>query len=496
MNTDELSIIPTTLEQAAHRILAARLDDMAARWDALNLDDTETVKKLRVAMRRLRAAVSAFKPLYPRKSLNPVRDQLRSLTTALGAARDAAVLQQRLEQWAVTDDTAPALAPLHQRLAQQQAAAQEDLRATLAHLSLDQLIGDARAALLEALPPPPDDTAISLSPSYVSLHLAILPLVRARFDDELAARHLAIAEPTALNLHNARLAVKRLRYTLELFADILPPAPATIAMLKQLQTQLGDLHDADVLIDMVGAAGDNAGLTEARGRLDQRRAKLLADHLAYRAQIDAGEWATLADDWRTILDRQPGPTPAELAAAADVPLDDWPHARQVLRLALSIYDQLGQPPDPRARDILATAALLHDAGMVDGPQQHHIRSYQIIRRAKLEGLNKRERLQVALIARYHRRTLPHPEHKGYAALTPRQQRRVTRLAAILRVADGLDYDHDGAAHALSFDPATLCLQVEGATEAELARARVKADLFPAAFGRGLMIVDCRLQIAD
>ncbi len=53
-------------------------------------------------------------------------------------------------------------------------------------------------------------------------------------------------------LHNLRIAVKRLRYTLEIFEDYLPrECKAAVDELQQLQDELGALHDNDVLIALL-----------------------------------------------------------------------------------------------------------------------------------------------------------------------------------------------------------------------------------------------------
>lgn len=53
-------------------------------------------------------------------------------------------------------------------------------------------------------------------------------------------------------LHNLRIAAKRLRYTLEVFEDVLPPACKSIVKeLEQMQEELGALHDSDVMIALL-----------------------------------------------------------------------------------------------------------------------------------------------------------------------------------------------------------------------------------------------------
>lgn len=64
-------------------------------------------------------------------------------------------------------------------------------------------------------------------------------------------------------LHNLRIAAKRLRYTLEIFEDALPPASQPIANeLAQIQDELGALHDADVMIALLRLCmgGEDAGV--------------------------------------------------------------------------------------------------------------------------------------------------------------------------------------------------------------------------------------------
>ena len=55
-----------------------------------------------------------------------------------------------------------------------------------------------------------------------------------------------------VELHNMRIAAKRLRYTFEVFEDALPVASkAVLKELVQLQEELGDFHDTDVMIALL-----------------------------------------------------------------------------------------------------------------------------------------------------------------------------------------------------------------------------------------------------
>jgi exopolyphosphatase/guanosine-5'-triphosphate,3'-diphosphate pyrophosphatase len=96
---------------------------------------------------------------------------------------------------------------------------------------------------------------------------------------------------------------------------------------------------------------------------------------------------------------------------------------------------------PGDRVLLEAAALLHDVGHLVSYRKHHIHSYQLIMHAERLGLSARDRLLVALISRYHRRSPPRRKHVEYAALPTEDQHLVRRLSAIVRMADGLDRGH-------------------------------------------------------
>jgi len=123
-----------------------------------------------------------------------------------------------------------------------------------------------------------------------------------------------------------------------------------------------------------------------------------------------------------------------------------PHAQQVRRLALEIFDALAAKLElgPSDRAVLADAALLHDIGYHINFEAHHKHSYHLILHAELLGMTPAERVMVANVARYHRGSAPKAEHRGYGGLDRQLRRRIKRLAAILRVADGLDRGHASA----------------------------------------------------
>jgi exopolyphosphatase/guanosine-5'-triphosphate,3'-diphosphate pyrophosphatase len=60
------------------------------------------------------------------------------------------------------------------------------------------------------------------------------------------------------------------------------------------------------------------------------------------------------------------------------------------------------------------------------------------------GFTENEKEIIANIARYHRKSHPKIKHEGFGRLSPEDQKVVASLAAILRIADGLDRTHSAA----------------------------------------------------
>lgn len=119
------------------------------------------------------------------------------------------------------------------------------------------------------------------------------------------------------------------------------------------------------------------------------------------------------------------------------------HAQQVEKYAEKILDALNECGftnfSQREKQYLKTAALLHDIGYHIDKKAHHKHTMNLILEYGLEGFDEEETKLIANIARYHRSSFPNEEkHKNYAALSVEQKKLVSRLGAILRIADGMD----------------------------------------------------------
>lgn len=120
-----------------------------------------------------------------------------------------------------------------------------------------------------------------------------------------------------------------------------------------------------------------------------------------------------------------------------------PHAHQVRKLALQLFDALASHLQLGATDrqILADAALLHDVGYHINYEKHHKHSFHLISHAELLGMTPAEQVAIAHVARYHRGATPKRTHRSFAQLDRSLRARIVKLSALLRFADGFDRGH-------------------------------------------------------
>ncbi|MFN2460507.1 MAG: HD domain-containing protein [Candidatus Velthaea sp.] len=169
------------------------------------------------------------------------------------------------------------------------------------------------------------------------------------------------------------------------------------------------------------------------------------------------------------------------------------HQRHVARLALRLFER---PADlhglaPADRDILYAAALLHSIGRFVAQSAHHKHAAYVIRNSPLPGWRADERELIAVTARYYRKAMPKPAHPEFAALSSADRERVEKLAALLRIADGLDIRHLGVVNDVAArrddGAVVIAAQAEADVAGEVAAAMFKGDLFERTFGARLVV---------
>jgi exopolyphosphatase/guanosine-5'-triphosphate,3'-diphosphate pyrophosphatase len=144
-------------------------------------------------------------------------------------------------------------------------------------------------------------------------------------------------------------------------------------------------------------------------------------------------------------------------AAACTSEHELAHGKQVSRLAGRIFEQIAGTfgLDSSDRPLLEAAARVQDVGYLINYDQHHKHSYHLILNSRLAGFRPRELELIANVARYHRGARPKLKHANFRQLPPDDQKRVEQLAAILRLAGGLDRSHSQQVKDVTLQPAGL-----------------------------------------
>jgi exopolyphosphatase/guanosine-5'-triphosphate,3'-diphosphate pyrophosphatase len=172
---------------------------------------------------------------------------------------------------------------------------------------------------------------------------------------------------------------------------------------------------------------------------------------------------------------------------------DPDHGEHVGNLCARLFDELKDLHflTPHDSLLLQVAAILHEVGTYVSPRAHHKHSEYLILNSEVFGLDRMDVTIVAQVARYHRHSCPILDHPGYAALSTDDRIRVSKLAALLRVADALERTHAQRVSQIEIrrDSGKLRLRLPGLADAAVERLAMasKADLFEQVFGLHVVI---------
>jgi exopolyphosphatase / guanosine-5'-triphosphate,3'-diphosphate pyrophosphatase len=120
------------------------------------------------------------------------------------------------------------------------------------------------------------------------------------------------------------------------------------------------------------------------------------------------------------------------------------HARKVAEISHRLFESL-QPLHrlpPALGKLLEAAAYLHDVGHFVSDTSHHKHSYYLVANSDLPGFTDSERHLIALLCRYHRKSMPAARHSPFQAIDADSRRAITMLVPLLRIADSLDRSHE------------------------------------------------------
>jgi CHAD domain-containing protein len=388
----------------------------------------EPVHDLRVALRRCVLIADAMKDLDPGSEWKSMRKAARRIFNRLGALRDTQVLAEWVEKLGSPAEasTGLLLESLKARNEKDRADAQDavnkfDRRQWRSWIR--ELSGHFRHVASDR-------------PACESLLIEMLNAI-------LELHRRAQKNQSRIAYHRLRIGLKKFRYGVENFLPSMYSGWAPD--LKFLQDLLGEMHDLSVLQQAI-AKDKHISDEEVRSAwLKRIEGERLSRLQQYRAKT-AGKASPLRI-WREGL-----PAERELRSAGLSQLSEWayfltpdfPRVRRVAKLSLQLYDGfancglIGRDADIEERSILQAAALLQEVGHFKKGKAHHKESYRMIRRiAPPVGWTKKDLDVVALIARFHRRALPRPDHKILRKFEFPLRHSVIILASLLRFANAL-----------------------------------------------------------
>ena len=497
--------------------------------------DIEYIHRMRVASRRLRAALPLFFSCIPEKKYRVWLLEIQKITRALGEARDTDVQiafitkiikkrQRAVEQKNPSTDypvrvkgdvESILLLQLQKKRSKLQVAVIKDLE----KLTTSGIIDEMRTFFISQAP---GTTGVrKRSPPYA------IPMVAAgrisRRLDIMLSYERWVHNPDAVVQHHAmRIAAKKLRYTMEVYAPLYRLGlKKYLTRVKKVQEILGDLHDCDVWIDMVMeillkersaspvkiSAKNNQiqRMTGYRHFLSEREKERKRLYLRYVRYWDSlarvGTWDALRtnlDQGRKRKFRLPATNKEdEIRTSVSALAGQFPevmaHSRKVTDLALTIFDDLTPLHQLGANErfLLECTALLHDIGWKFGHKGHSKRGADMIVSDEYLPFDLHERAMIALVALAHRNTIRFESFGLFSLLTSKERDSVMILASFIRIADGLDYLHHGSVESIhcSAGPDGVIMEVSATqdTTQELQRAAMKGDLFIRVFNRHLVI---------
>ena len=303
----------TPIGTVAVAVLRRHFTTLLAKEPGTRLgDDSGQLHDMRVACRRLRAALSLFADVLPAGAAE-MREELGWIAGALGGVRDLDVQLEQLDVWlaGAPDEDRDALEALRSLLQVQRMAAWAALLEALDSRRYGTF-ASAFGRYLRTRRPSPS------SPGSVPARVVAPDLIEGRNERlrRCAERIGPDSEPA--DFHRVRIHGKRLRYALEFFSDVYPGrTQPLLKRLVALQDVLGLHQDADVAIvrlrHLVAGRGDELqpatifAMGEIAERHRRQAMELRARFPAVYSRVQGKKWKVL----RKLLEKE------RLALASD-----------------------------------------------------------------------------------------------------------------------------------------------------------------------------------
>ena len=497
--------------------------------------DIEYIHRMRVASRRLRAALPLFRTCFPDKQYMKWMKEITKITRALGDARDADVqivfLTKSLkkiqkdpgvQKKSVPDNQQsmePAIRFLLLILQKKRNVLQKRVLSATSGLEKSHITDEMRLMFTTM------DRELRATRKKPCI-LGIPPVAALRIGKRLStllSYEPWVLHPEAVAEHHAtRIAAKKLRYTMEIYGSLYRNnLEKPLARVKKIQEILGDIHDCDMWIDHISTVlllertllrsgkgtkrPDTTTLSSLKVLLHNRETERKRRYRQFVRYWQSLVRVQLWDEFRVSLDTgrkkhfrpplsyQDDEATAAIGALAGVYPDIQPHSRHVTDLALILFDALQSLHNLGAHDrfLLGCAGQLHDIGWKYGQSGHNRHGAEMVFSDETLPFDLEERAILAFIVLSHRGKVRLSACPYLDFISSYHRKKALMLAGILRIADGLDYPHAGSvreAHCtFSADEVTCIVTGTGDITAEKERAQGKADLFGQVFEKPLVV---------
>lgn len=270
------------------KVLLTRFDEMAEfRHAATGFAEIKGVHDMRVAARRLRSALRDIGPFLAKEPLKEIKKELKTISDALGEVRDRDVAIGALKK--MSDEARGAevktgLAKLIEENIDARNLARLELTSAINSGDIDDLSKRFAAAIKEA----------ARYADKISFENAGSNIVAQNLDEMLDLAPRLYKPFKQKGLHDLRIAAKRLRYSLELFALCGAAEAKPLAKeISKMQTALGDVHDCDLWIEDLGTRLQNEDNEDVR----KAAAHLLPDFVKTRSKHYLSALA-IGEDWQ------------------------------------------------------------------------------------------------------------------------------------------------------------------------------------------------------
>jgi len=221
--------------------------------------EAEAVHDLRVAIRRFTQALVVYQPCFDPKEVKKIRRRLKDTMALAGQVRDYDIALKYLSDW-----RSPEVAALREEFQIRRHEANRVLAASLKRWVLRKTSSKWRDAL----------EAVREADGFCHRQIhdtARRELPRIARGYLKCGNRAADAGASAEELHQFRIAAKKLRYTIELFAQVYgPTADGWVERIAGVQSLLGRINDCRTVRIMVSRTGGNARI-EAFLKSRQRR---------------------------------------------------------------------------------------------------------------------------------------------------------------------------------------------------------------------------------